>query len=150
MKFQIEKLKDIFNEMLPLFEKHWEEIAHFKDIKLEIDKESYFKMEEIGLLRIFTAREEDNSLAGYAVFIIKHNLHYKSSLQALQDVLYIDKEKRGFGAKFILWCDKQLKQEGVQVVYHHIKAAHNWGKMIERLGYQLQDLIYCRRLDLNV
>ena len=71
----------------------------------------------------------------------------KSVVQLPLSRFFIDKEKRGFGGKFILWCDDELRKEGVQVVYHHIKAAHNWGKMIERLGYQLQDLIYCRRLD---
>src|SRR3990167_4142324 len=130
IKFGIEKVSQVLNEIIPLCIKHWEEIAHFKDIPLEIDRDGYARLENLGLLRIFTARE-DTKLIGYSIYIVSYNMHYKSSLQAKQDVLYIDKEKRGFGHKFILWCDEQLKKEGVQVVYHHIKAAHNWGKMIE-------------------
>lgn len=145
--FQREKLQDIFDEMLPLFERHWEEITFYKDIKLDVNTEAYYEMEDSGRLRIYTAREKDGKLIGYGAYMMRQNIHYKSSYQALQDVLFIDKEKRGFGGKFILWCDNQLKKEGVQVVYQHIKASHNWGKMAERLGYELQDLIYSKRLD---
>jgi hypothetical protein len=51
------------------------------------------------------------------------------------------------GGRFIKWCDEQLRAEGVAVVYHHIKAAHNFGPMLERFGYELVDLIYSRRLN---
>lgn len=132
---------------MPLLEKHYHEIAHYKDIELDPDFEQYEKLEQIGALRMFIARDEQEFIVGYAVYFIRHNIHYKSSLQALQDVLFIDPDKRGFGAKFILWCDQQLKAEGVQIVYHHVKSAHNFGAMLERIGYRLVDLIYTRRLD---
>jgi hypothetical protein len=41
----------------------------------------------------------------------------------------------------------RLALEGIQVVYHHVKAAHNFGKMLERMDYKLVDLIYAKRLD---
>ena len=77
----------------------------------------------------------------------KNNLHYKQSLQAQQDLLFIDSEYRGRGMIFIKWCDDQLRTLGVQVVRHHIKLAHNWGKGLERLGYEAEDVIYSKRLD---
>jgi hypothetical protein len=101
----------------------------------------------MGTLRTFTARDADGVLTGYCVFFVRHNIHYASSLQASQDVIYIDPERRGFGAEFILWCDQQLKEEGVQAVYHHVKQAHNFGPLLERFGYECVDLIYARRLD---
>lgn len=138
---------ELFHELMPLLEKHYHEIAHYKDIPLDPDFEQYEKLEQIGALRAFIARDELGAMVGYAVYFIRHNIHYRSSLQALQDILFIDPERRGFGAKFILWCDQQLKAEGVQITYHHVKAAHNFGAMLERLGYRLVDLIYTRRLD---
>lgn len=126
---------------------HYEEISAFKDIPLDPDIASYAKIEEVGALRVFTAREDGGELIGYAVFFIKPNIHYRTSLQALQDILYIHPQKRGFGMRFIAWCDEQLKNESIQVVYHHVKAKHNFGPMLERLGYGLVDLIYARRLD---
>ena len=70
-----------------------------------------------------------------------------SILYAVQDIVFIDPECRGGGFKFIRWCDEQLRELGVNVVTHHIKAAHNFGPALERMGYTLQDLIYSRRLN---
>lgn len=147
MRYQREPVThDLIEEMFPLLRLHYEEIAKFKDIPLEPDQESYIALDKAGIVRAFTARDEANTLQGYAVFFVKHNLHYKSSLQAVQDVLYVNPTSRGFGAKFILWCDKELQREGVQAVYHHVKSEHNFGPLLERMGYELVDLIYTRRL----
>jgi len=135
-----------FDEIMPLLEKHWREIAHYQDIELNPDLENYIRVEEAGALRVYTYRVH-NTLVGYAVFFVRHNMHYKGSLQAVQDVLFIKKECRGNGREFVKWCDEQLKLEGVQVVYHHVKSAHNWGKMLEAMDYELVDLIYAKRLD---
>ncbi len=148
MQFQREPaITPLFNEMMPLLTLHWKEIAHFQDIPLEPDFETYAKLDEMGMLRTFTARDPEGKLVGYAVFFVKANLHYKSSIQAVQDVIFIDPTVRGFGANFILWCDEQLREEKIDAVYHHIKAAHNFGPMLERLGYSLVDLIYTKRLN---
>ena len=148
MQFQREPAShELFQEMMPLLQKHWEEIAHFKDIPLEPDWDMYLKIDQSGALRNFTARDDQGKLIGYAVFFVRSNINYKSSIQASQDVIFIDPTVRGFGAKFILWCDKQLKDEGIDAVYHHVKEAHNFGPMLERLGYKLVDLIFTKRLN---
>lgn len=144
--FRRERAQDIFEEAAPLLRQHYAEIAHYQDIPLEPDLAQYAAVEEAGCLRVFTARD-DSGLIGYAVFFVRRNLHYRSSLQAVQDILYVDPGKRGFGARFIHWCDEQLRKESVQVVYHHVKAAHDFGALLERFGYQLVDKIYARRLD---
>lgn len=145
MIFQLEKAQDVFEEMQPLLQLHYEEIAHYKDIELKPDKEFYFNAEDQGRLRVFTVRD-DNILVGYSVYFLKHNPHYKDSLQASQDVVFIRKDKRGQGREFVKWCDEQLKEMGVDVVYHHVKAAFNWGPMLEKQGYKLIDHIYGKRL----
>jgi hypothetical protein len=148
-QFQREQLTaELCEELRPLLEKHYKEIAHYQDIPLIPAYEQYMKLDSMGMLRVFTAREESGECAAYAIFFVKHNLHYSSSLQAVQDIIYVDPNKRGFGARLIKWCDEQLKAEGVQVVYHHVKVAHNFGPLLERMGYQLVDLIYGKRLDL--
>lgn len=87
-------------------------------------------------------------LVGYALFFVRSNPHYKSSVQAVQDVIYLAPGVRGgTGYKFIAWCDAQLAAEGVQAVYQHVKAAHDFGRLLERQGYELVDFIYAKRLD---
>ena len=131
-----------------LLERHWREIAHYQDIELNVDWSVYEQAEALGKLRIFTARVDDE-LVGYAVFFVNHNPHYKDSLQAVQDILFLAPEHRkgriGFG--LLAFADMQLAGEGVQATYHHSKAAHNIGPLLERMGYELVDVIYAKRLD---
>lgn len=143
--FAQESFNKTFNEALPLVHKHYEEIAHFKDIPLDPDIILYQQFEESGLIRVFTIRKM-GILIGYSLYFFRPNPHYKMSLQAVQDVIFIEKEHRGIGSKFIAWCDEKLHSEGVQVVYHHVKVQHNFGPLLERQGYELIDLVYGKRL----
>jgi hypothetical protein len=160
----------LLDEALPLLRAHWREIAHFDDIPLQVDREAYLRSEAAGLVRCFTARTTEGILGsgpsqeeapgaqhagqgrgrllGYALFFVRFAPHYAGSLQAVQDVVYLDRSVRGgTGYRFIAWCDEQLAEEGAQAVYHHVKVAHNFGKLLERQGYELVDLIYAKRLD---
>jgi hypothetical protein len=137
----------LLSEMLPLLVSHWSEVAHFTDIPLNIDLNFYRNCEEQGILRLYTFRR-NNELLGYAVFFVKRNPHYQTSIQANQDVLFLSTKARGpLSLKFIRFCDNELRAEGVQAVYHHVKVAHNFGLILQRMGYELTDLIYARRLD---
>lgn len=146
--FARENLGAVWDEVQPLLQAHWREIAHYQDIPLDVDVQTYAQIEAAGVLRIFTVRV-DGRLAGYNCFMVKAHPHYRCSLQANQDVLFLAPDFRGAGVgiRFIDWCDGELAAEGVQVVYQHVKAAHNFGPLLERLGYELMDLIYARRLD---
>jgi hypothetical protein len=146
MSYQREPLEPVMWEAKPLLERHWAEVAHFKDIALEPDVELYRKLEESGALRVYTMRK-DGELTGYAVFMVKTNLHYRQSLQAQQDILYVDPGERLAGAFFIMYCDEQLRAEGVQAVYHHVKMAIDFGPLLARLGYTPIETIWCKRLD---
>lgn len=147
-QFAHESSETVIEEILPLLHEHYAEIAHYQDIPIAIDIEAYLKAERQGILRIYTVRH-GGELIGYALFAVKPSIKYSGSLQAQQDVLYLSPafRKGRVGMRFIQWCDTQLKAEGVQVCYQHVKAAHNFGPMLERMGYELIDHIYGRRLD---
>lgn len=149
MKFSREVAQRFIPENLDLFDLHWREVGHYKDIPLDIDFDMYNKLEDCGVLRIYSARDDEGKSIGYSFYVLKHNAHYKSSFQALQDIIFIHPEKRGFGKEFINWCDDELRKEGVQVVYHHVKAKKelNFGPLLEKLNYELVDLVYGKRLD---
>ena len=148
MKLARERAQDIFDEAMPLLRAHYREIAHHQDIPLDPDFERYKHLEDLNVLRCYTARDdEDGRLLGYAVFIVSPNLHYRKSIQAMQDVLYVRPENRGTGLRLVRYADECLAADGVQVVTQHIKAAHNFGAALERMGYELIDLIYQKRLD---
>lgn len=139
--------RDLFVEISPLLETHFQEIARYKDIELDPDFVGYDLMEARGSLRVFTARLEDGRLIGYAIYFVSPNLHYRKSLQAVQDVLFIHPAHRGCGARLIRDADRELAKEGVQLVYHHVKCAHDFGPLLERMGYEQVEKIFARRLD---
>lgn len=146
--YQRERSHDLWAEITPLLEVHHREIAHYPDIPLDPDVERYNAAEDAGMLRCYTARVGER-LVGYATFFLNNNLHYKSSLQAAQDVIFVLPEYRcgRIGISLIKYCDAALRAEGVQATYQHVKAAHNFGPLLERMGYELVDLIYAKRLD---
>lgn len=146
--FQRERVHDIWTEAWPLLKAHWHEIAHYVDIPLNPDFAAYEMAEEAGMLRVFTMRTD--RMVGYLAFFVRTNLHYCTSLQASQDVLYVDPAYRGTGAAaaFIRWCEDQLQAEGVQAVYQHLKVATpHTIRQFERMGYEPIDVILAKRLD---
>ncbi len=150
MSFQREDFRTFYRDGLPLLEKHKDEISHFRDIPLEIDCDRYLALEEADALRIYTIRGEGRQILGYSVFIVGFNPHYQWSLQANEDVLYVDPQfrKGRLGIELIKQSEAALKEEGVEVVYHHVKLAHPaLGVLLERQGYQAIETIYTKRLE---
>ena len=142
--YQRETVAQVLDEIKPLLMKHWEEIAHFKAVPLDPDYDAYLRAEAQGKLRVFTARK-DGTLVGYSVFFMG-NLHYRSARIATQDILFLLPECRGFtGYRLIRFSDSELKAEGVEVTYHHVKVAHDFGPLLAHMGYAPVDIIYARR-----
>lgn len=130
--------------MYPLIHDHYREIARFQDIELDPDFDLYSKIDAMGKLRVFTARSEEGLLLGYACFFVNPHLHFKNSLQAVHDLIFIAKPARGHGGKFIQYCDDQLKFEGVEVISYGVSTAFDWGAILKRRGYEPIDTIYAR------
>ena len=137
---------ELLKEAEPLLQKHWAEIAYYKDIPLDPDYELYLKMQGVGALRSYSARDEHGKLIGYAVYFVRPHPHYKQTLMAQQDILYVDPERRGMGLFLLKFADLELKKIGVELVSHHIKVAHDWSAAAEKLGYKKTDIIVMKRL----
>lgn len=137
----------IVRELFPLLERHYEEVAHYQDIPLDPDFQAYADVHHVGGLRVFTARK-DGALIGYIVFFVRSNPHYRSSVQALQDVLFVLPEHRGaVGVKLLRFAERELADEGVQVIMQHVKLKNYAGSIMQHLGYEPVDLLLCKRLD---
>jgi GNAT superfamily N-acetyltransferase len=132
-----------------LLTEHWLEISHYPDILLEVDWPAYEAAEANGKFRVFTARI-DGVIVGYATFFVNRNPHYKSSLQAVQDILFLSPPYRGstLGYRLIAFAHKALKAEGCQCEYHHQKIAHPaLGRLLKKMGYEPIEIIWAKRLD---
>lgn len=146
--YQQESLVTAEKDARPLLEKHWEEIALNKDIiKLNPDWEAYADLEDSGILKIFTARDDDK-LVGYFVTFVRSHIHYKDHLFAYNDILFLDEEyRKGFtGAKLIKFAEKCLKEDGVSVVTINTKRHKPLDVLLSWLGYKHIENIYSKVL----
>lgn len=152
MKFAQEDYSlELVAEILPLLALHHKEISDKFYGPLDPVFEIYAHMQRTNALRIYTVRDFRNSemkLMGYQIFFVTLHHHSKESIHATQDVLFLHREaRRGMaGMQFIQWCGEKLRMEGVHTLHQRISARHNFGRLLERIGYELEDLTYSKNL----
>lgn len=143
VKIQRELFNQVVDEIKPLLEKHWKEVANYRDdIKLEPDWQRYEALENNGALLILTARRDD-VLVGYSVFIISNHLHYTSCKVGANDILFLlPEERKGrVGMKLIMESEKVLKQVGVNRVIWHVKKEPDFSPLLKHLGYEHEEIV---------
>ncbi len=149
--FQEESFSDVIKDIKPLLEKHWEEIALNKDkINLNPDYEKYEELSDMGLIRIFTARDEAE-LVGYFAVTVTPNLHYKDHKYAINDVIYLEQNLRGLGVgkRLISFAEDGLKEAGVSVLVVNTKVHQPFDILMEKLDYTLQERVYSKYIGDN-
>ena len=142
-----DKLSKHLDEMKVIVKLHYKESRPYEDIPLEVNWKMLIKLNDMGVLKFYTMKEPLGKLIGYATFMLHNPMEYSSSLQASMTNIFLHPNHRGNGGEFISWCDEQLKKQGVQVVYHHVKAKNDYGVLLKRLGYDIMNLEYSKRLD---
>lgn len=135
--------ESLIEEMIPLLQANNAETGT-DGFDLEPSFDQYKALDDHGYLRLFTARK-DSKLIGYQVFIINPNLHYKY-VSATSDVVYISPEHRGFGHKFMADNESKLKAESINAIFQNISAKKDASKLMEWMGYHLEDRVYMKRL----
>jgi GNAT superfamily N-acetyltransferase len=143
---QRERLSSVHDEILPLLEKHWQEIALNRDkIRLAPDWESYWKKDECGDLHIITVRI-DGKLVGYHVAFLLRHLHYQEDVIAATDIYYIDPQVRGagIGASLFLEVERSLRSLGVKKIVSMTKIHQDHGKLLTALGYEAVETVYSK------
>lgn len=149
LTYRRETIAAIKDEILPLLDAHWREIALDQDtVKLDPDWATYDVLDQIGALLIVTARHE-GTLVGYAVYLISQNIHYKNLRGAENDLYWLDPvyRKGRAGIELFRAAEFLLAGEGVQKVTHKVKLDHDVGRVFERLGYKPIERIYIKTLE---
>lgn len=144
--FALETLAEAWNDAETLLFANHAESGMLPQAEFAPDKERYFEIEKTGMFRVFTARDAGR-LVGYSVVFVSTHLHYRNTKFASPDVLFVHPDYRGSAAvRFILWSDQQLRAEGVQYIYRHISHKRDYSRTLQRMGYELVELGYGRKL----
>ncbi len=149
MTFQEEPYRLAQAEMLPLLVDHWHEVAdHKAEIPWAPDWSSYAKLEELGILSVFTARE-GAELAGYYVNSVMPHPHYRGSLFAFIDVYYLAPNfRKGMTAmRFLMAMEERMRDRGVRVMIGRARLKMGTGPLFERLGWSPVETCYTKLLE---
>jgi N-acetylglutamate synthase-like GNAT family acetyltransferase len=146
LTYNVEQFKVVAIEMVKLWHEHWLEIAHEKDkIGLSPNIEKYLIIEGGGNLLLVTARDE-GVLVGYSIMFVDNHIHYSDTKVAINDVLYLStKYRKGMaGVRLIKVTEAECRKLGVKKIFWHIKTDHNFGPIMERLGYKPAEINYTK------
>ena len=143
--FSRESVQAVSDEAWPLMRRHAEEVSDLGTQSLDPDLEKYRALEAAGAYAAWTARE-DGRLFGYSGFLVIASLHYPKILMALQDVVYIEPERRGPAAvKFILFVDEELKAMGVERVIRTVTERKDYSRTLTRMGYTPIERVFVKQ-----
>lgn len=144
LNFTMENLFNSFDDAKELIKDQAKEVGALDPDKFEVDLDKYKAMAPS--LRAFAARE-NGKLIGYSVFIVNTHHHYKGVKVAFQDVTYLDPAFRGHNSmRFINWCDKQLRLEGVKAITRQVTEKKDYSKLLEKFGYRMIERLYLKEV----
>lgn len=137
---------EIKHRVGPLLIEHYREIAENTDvIPLDPDWEQYAALYTAGLLKIYAA-EVANEIVGYSVWFVKPHIHYRSTIYAMNDLLYLSPKYRntGLGLRLIAFSEAELAKLNVTKIMWHIKTRHDWSNILLRRGYAVEEKILAK------
>lgn len=135
--FQVEKVKSIYPELLPILKAHAEELSpHKGKYRLYPPMDILFFLEKNKSLFTMTARDE-GSLVGYCSFIKSKSLHYAGVINFEVDAFFLLKEyRKGLtGYKLLKEAHEMCKREGATHIIQKCKVSADLSKLFERMGF---------------
>lgn len=146
---QCEPVLKVKPEMEPLLEDHYQELTlHKEKIKLDPDWDLYNKLEENKQFYLLTARDEEtNQLIGYSAWFVKPHIHYKNTIVASNDVLFLHKDHRQgmTGIRLIKYSEQEMKKYAHKITWH-VKGEPDFRPILHRMGYIDEDVIVGKML----
>lgn len=147
--FAVEKMADVLEEIQPLLEQHYQEVALNKNrAVLAPDWGRYEAAEAARALAVYTARD-GGTLVGYSVWLINWHLHYKFMLVASNDVFYVRPDRRAprVALRLIEFSEERLREAQVDRVVYHVKYGKvDFSPLLQRLGYRDEEKIVGKTL----
>ena len=151
VSFACETYAQVIDDLLPLLKPHHRELGPYQDkMPTDPDFDFYKKASEAGLCQFYTARL-GGELIGYAAYLIRPSLHYRTTMWALCDMVWLSPGRRGHGIGHLLFdfIERDLRNEKKVFVMHTTaKKDHPaLSGLLTQRGHNLVELGYQKRLD---
>jgi len=132
--------------LAPLLQAHRDELATAKHLmELAPNWDAYRALEQCGALLALIAYL-DGEIVGYSVNFIGPHMHYSGLRYAHNDALYVKPEHRGgrLGLKLMRETEWLAREKGARMMMWHAKPGTALERILPRLGYAVQDIIYSK------
>lgn len=140
---QVESFQAAIPELMRLTPQHWSELALYRDrMPLAPQWDEYVRRERAGSLFLAAVRR-DGRMAAYYIAQVAPGFHYRLTLTAHMDVMYVTPDDKGAGLCLPLMktVKRELERRGAQLWYSGWKTANPNG--MDRLhglfGFQPAD-----------
>ena len=137
VKYQQEFLYSVRGVVENLIQDHYNEVYPVRSVfDWDMDWDAYEKLEEAGMLKIFTARDGD-TLVGYLWVLLTPNLHSKGSVLACDDGLFVAGSHRGkaVAKKLLEFTEDCLREDGLKVFHIVGTTEKPINSFMKRMGY---------------
>ncbi len=155
LTFSWEPCRTLFAEpnIDELLRSHWDELGVTKeDCPLDPDFKRFMELEDMGLFRVWAARDGP-LLVGYLAWFLQPHLHYRTTMHAVEDLFLLAQPyRKGLaGYRMFTTAIDALRALGVKRCICHSKVhfqAERGGlaKFFGRLGFRHTDDLWIRML----
>jgi GNAT superfamily N-acetyltransferase len=131
-----------------LTQAHWQEVARNKRVMvLDPCIDRYLQYDKDGNL-FCVALWAGEKLAGYSINLIGPHLHYRGLRCANNDVIFVYPEYRAgrTGMRVINATTERAAALGAKLMLWHAKEGTPFAKVLPRIGYGVQDIIFSKEL----
>ena len=137
------KVRDEADELIL---RNWEDTG-LEGLELNPDWSFYEAVYTAGMFGVYTVRKNTN-LVGYLGIIAKNHPHYKETIFASNDVLFLDKEHRkGLVGYFLIkYCVEDLVKKGVEVLLFNTTVDKPYDPLLNKLGFKHLENLYIKKV----
>ena len=144
MEYSLELIKEIKEEILPLFKGAWDEVDYLRDyVDLDPDWEQILQLEKLGMFRTYVARN-DGVIVGFVCVNVQPLLHSKAHYASQVDVAYIDPSHRGTFKNLLEVVESDLRDQGVKVFVFNLKSWDKTGEFMKKENYEHVENVYLK------
>lgn len=147
--FAIEKVRDVIDELVPLWKSHWEETEMYRAGQgFNPNIKDYIGYNDVGFYILYTMRD-NGKLVGNGGMYVTPSMHTQK-LIATDDTVYVLPEyRKGYTAiKFLKFLEADLFKRGVVEISITIKS-EKVRKLYEIYGYKLIAYHYVKDIEAN-
>lgn len=122
--------------------------AHTGLPEYDFNWQAYLAAQGAGQLAMLTAREDNGTLCGVALYLLMEHPHHRGWVGAECDTLSVDHTKRGegIGRNLVQAAEGMLKARGVNFMLHRYRTCYQTEPLFPKLGFAHTEQVFMKEI----